>query len=84
MCLLPVADSHNLDGNPGIVVSWTTHNLLSLDWDRWDEYHGVQETVNSALAEVLEALGFQVSPFGTGGAWIVTGRRERPGQETTR
>jgi hypothetical protein len=24
---------------------------------------------------VLDALGFEVSPFGLGGAWIVTGRR---------
>jgi hypothetical protein len=31
--------------------------------------------MNGALAEVLDALGFQVWPFGLGGAWIVTGRR---------
>jgi len=31
--------------------------------------------MNGALAEVLDALGYQVSPFGLGGAWIVTGRR---------
>jgi tetratricopeptide (TPR) repeat protein len=30
---------------------------------------------NVALSEVLDALGFEVWPFGLGGAWIVTGRR---------
>ena len=31
--------------------------------------------MNGALSEVLDALGFEVWPFGLGGAWIVTGRR---------
>jgi hypothetical protein len=56
------------------VVSWTTHDLLSLGWDRWTEYHGAHEVMNGALAQVPEALGYQVWPFGLGGAWIVTGR----------
>jgi hypothetical protein len=30
--------------------------------------------VNGALAQVLDVLGYQVWPFGLGGAWIVTGR----------
>jgi hypothetical protein len=36
--------------------------------------------MNRALAEVLDALGFRVEPFGQGGASLVTGRRcaERP------
>lgn len=84
VCLLPGAHSQDPDGTSGIVVSWTTHNLLSLDWDRWDEYHGVQVTMNGVLAEVLGALGFQVSPFGVGGASIVTGYRPSPGQENVR
>jgi len=58
------------------VVSWTTHDLLSLDWYRWSEYHGAHEVMNGALARVLDALGYQVRPFGLGGAWIVTGRRD--------
>ena len=57
------------------VVSWTTHDLLSLDWDRWREYQGAHEVMHGALAGVLDALGFEVWPFGLGGAWIVTGRR---------
>ncbi len=31
--------------------------------------------MNGALSEVLDARGFEVSPFGLGGAWIVAGRR---------
>jgi hypothetical protein len=75
VCLLPVVPSHDPDGRGGIVVSWTTHNLLSLDWGRWAAYHGTQDVMNGALSEVLDLLGFQVSPFGVGGAWIVTGRK---------
>jgi hypothetical protein len=75
VCLLPVAPGHDPDGTGGVVVSWTTHNLLSLDWGRWLAYHGTQDAMNGALSEVLDGLGFQVSPFGVGGAWIVTGRK---------
>ena len=59
----------------GVVVSWTTHDLLSLDWCRWHEYHGTQKDMNGALGHVLGVLGvlgFQVAPFGSGGAHIVT------------
>ena len=43
---------------------------------------GAQGVMNGALSEVLDALGFEVSPFGLGGAWIVTGRSrdEEPGR----
>ena len=75
VCLVPVARGHDPDGRGGVVVSWTTHDLLSLDWDRWREYQGAQGVMNGALSEVLDALGFEVWPFGVGGAWIVTGRR---------
>jgi len=75
VCLLPVAAGHDPDGRGGVVVSWTTHDLLSLDWGRWLAYHGTQDVMNGALSEVLDGLGFQVSPFGVGGAWIVTGRK---------
>jgi hypothetical protein len=75
VCLLPVACGHDPGGRGEIVVCWTTHDLLSLDWDRGNEYHGTQDVMNGALAEVLGALGFQVWPFGLGGAWTVTGRK---------
>ncbi len=31
VCLVPVARGHDPDGRGGVVVSWNTHNLLSLD-----------------------------------------------------
>lgn len=49
-CLLPVAPFHDPGSRGGIAVSWTTHDLLSKDWDRWTEYHGAQEVMNGALA----------------------------------
>ena len=75
VCLLPVARGHDPGGRGGVVVSWTTHDLLSLDWDRWNEYHGAHEVMNGALGQVLDALGYQVWPFELGGAWIVTSRQ---------
>jgi hypothetical protein len=75
VCLLPVAPSHDPGGRRGVVVSWTTNNLLSLDWGRWVDYHCTHAVMNGALSEVLHGLGFQVSSFGVGGAWIVTGRK---------
>jgi hypothetical protein len=70
------------DGQGGIAVSWTTHNLLALDWERGRERQGTQEAMNSALASVLKALGCRVGPFGTGGASLVTEPR-RSGPMTT-
>jgi len=78
VCLLPVARSHDPNGNGGVMVSWTTHDLLSLNWDRWNAYHGTQEVMIGAMAKVLDALGFDRWPFGLGGAWIVTGHRADP------
>jgi hypothetical protein len=75
VCLVPVAGGHDPDGRGGVVVSWTTHDLLSLAWGRWREYQGAHSAMNAAPSEVLDALGFEVWPFGLGGAWIVTGRR---------
>jgi hypothetical protein len=72
VCVLPVPARHNPDGRGGIAVSWTTHNLLTLDWDRGREQHDTQQTMNSALASVLKALGYHVQPFGPGGASLVT------------
>ncbi len=33
--------------------------------------------MNVTLGRVLTAFGYQVAPFGSGGAWLVTGRRTR-------
>jgi hypothetical protein len=75
VCLLPVPSRHNPDGQGRIAVSWTTHNLLALDWDRGREHQDTQQAMNRALASVLKARGYQVRPFGTGGASLVIGRR---------
>jgi hypothetical protein len=76
VCLLPVAGGSSPTDGSGVVVSWTTHKLLSLDWDRWSEHQGVHVAMNRALAGVLDALGFCAQPFGQGGASLVTGRRD--------
>jgi len=60
-------------GNSGIAVSWTVHNLL--DPDRNGAYTATQQAMNTALGGVLRAFGYTVTPFGSGGAWLVTGRR---------
>lgn len=90
VCLLPTSSRYDPDSRDGIAVSWTTHDLLALDWDRGREYHGTQLTMNRALADVLTALGYEVRPFGTGGATLVIGserstsvatRRPRPSRQ---
>jgi hypothetical protein len=82
VCVLPIPSGHNPDGQGGIAVSWTTHNLLAMDWERGRERQGTQEAMNRALAGVLKALGYKVQPFGTGGASLVTEPR-RGGPLTT-
>ena len=79
VCLLAIP-AESGTGSSGIAVSWTTHNLL-LDWDRYGTYSGTQQAMNTALGGVLRAFGYPVTPFGSGGAWLVTGRR---GTETGR
>ena len=74
MCLLAVP-AESGTGSSGIAVSWTVHNLLLLDWDRYGTYTGTQQAMNTALGGVLRAFGYPVTPFGSGGAWLVTGRR---------
>jgi hypothetical protein len=84
VCLLPVTGWGSAGGQAGVAVSWTTHSLLSLDWDRWGEYRDVLEAMNGALAGVLNALGFCVEPFGPGGASLVAGRRDGDEPEAAR
>jgi hypothetical protein len=76
VCLLPVP-AESRAGRSGIAVSWTTHNLLLLDWDRYGPYAGTQQIMNAALGGILAAFGYAVAPFGSGGAWLVTGRRHQ-------
>jgi len=58
VCLLPAAAGHGPGSRTGVVVSWTTHDLLSLDWCRWPEYHGTQEVMNGALGSCAWCAGF--------------------------
>ena len=74
VCLLAVPPESGTC-NGGIAVSWTAHNLLRLDWDRYGTYTGTQQAMNTALGGVLRAFGYPIAPFGSGGAWLVTGRR---------
>ena len=74
VCLLAVPVESGT-GHGGIAVSWTAHNLLLLDWDRYGTYTGSQQAMNTALGGMLRAFGYPVTPFGSGGAWFVTGRR---------
>jgi hypothetical protein len=53
VCLPPVARIHDPGGKGGIVVSWTTH-------------HGAHAVMNGAVAQVLDALRYQLRPFGLG------------------
>ena len=75
VCLLAVP-AGLADGRAGIAVSWTAHNLLVLDWDRYGTYTGTQHAMNTALGGVLRAFGYLVTPFGSGSAWLVTGHRD--------
>ena len=75
VCLLAVP-AESGTGHGGIAV-WTAHNLLLPEWDRHGTYTGTQQFMNAALGGVLRAFGYPVIPFGSGGAWLVTGRRER-------
>ena len=65
------------DGHAGIAVSWTAHSLLLLDWDSYGTCTCtcIQQATDTALGGVLRAFGYLVTPFGSGGAWLVTGRR---------
>ena len=74
VCLLPI-HAESCTGRSGIAVSWTTHTLLLSDWARYHTYRGTQQIMNAALGGILRTFGYPVAPFGSGGAWLVTGHR---------
>ena len=74
VCLLAVP-AGLADGRAGVAVSWTAHNLLLLDWDRYGTCTCIRQAMNTAPGGVLRAFGDLVTPSGSGGAWLVTGRR---------
>jgi hypothetical protein len=83
VCLLPVRRSLVTGAVEGVVVTWTTRDLISLDEDRPAGYLRIHRVMNSVFGGLLAASGFLVVPFGNGGAWLVTGRRAA-GQEVVR
>ena len=76
ICLLPVSAGPDA-GRAGVVVSWSTHSLLLLDWDRYGTHVGIHQAINNAIGGILRAFGYETEPFGSGGAWLVTGRRHQ-------
>jgi hypothetical protein len=75
VCLLPVLAGSAV-GSEGVAVSWTTHNLL-LDWDRHGTHVGAQQAMKTAIGGILRAFRYVAEPFGSGGAWLVTGHRHQ-------
>jgi hypothetical protein len=76
VCLLPVpAEARTRQG--GISASWTSHDLLLRDQRRYRTYRDTHQAMNAALGHIQTAFGYQVciAPFGSGGAWLVTGHR---------
>ena len=76
VCLLQVPAGAGT-GQGGISVSWTTYDLLLRDQPRYNTYQDAHQAMNAVLGSVLTAFGYQLAPFGSGGAWLVTGRRSR-------
>jgi hypothetical protein len=57
----------------GIVVSWHQHDRMSEQRVRGMAMESVvQRTMNEAVADLLERMGFEVEPFGDGGRCQVT------------
>jgi hypothetical protein len=60
----------------GVLVSWRTHDRLSLHQARGGAASAtVQHSMNAAIAEILVNLGFVVEPSGAMGASLVTALR---------
>jgi hypothetical protein len=63
-------------GCAGVLVSWHQHDRMSGDQVRGaGTVIAVQRTMNGAVAECLEQLGFLVAPFGLSGCSLVTDAR---------
>ena len=48
-----------------------------LDLDRYGTCTGTRQAMNTAIGGNLRAFGYPPGPFGSGGAWLVTGHREQ-------
>jgi hypothetical protein len=70
VCLIPESASG------GLLVSWRTHDRMSLHHLRGAAAHDtVQQSMNAAVADILWNLGFVVEPFGAAGSLLVTALR---------
>jgi hypothetical protein len=61
----------------GVIVTWTTHDVLALDAGRYVVNRDVHDLMNFVLGDVLSTLGWDVRDFGRAGATIVVGRRSQ-------
>jgi hypothetical protein len=62
----------------GVVVSWHQHERMSAQQARGTTVTAaVQSTMNAAVAELLEGMGFEVEPFTSTGSLLVTDIRGR-------
>ena len=59
-------------GTGGVIITWTTHDVLVQDLTRASDNAGVHEVMNYAVADVLRELGWKVDGFGEATAHIVT------------
>jgi hypothetical protein len=56
----------------GILVTWRQHDRMSLERVRGEVVEAaVERTMNAAIADVLTAMGFPVTPVGTSGCHLV-------------
>ncbi|MFQ1003192.1 hypothetical protein [Modestobacter sp. SSW1-42] len=63
-------------GCDGVLVSWHQHDRMSRDQVRGaDAVTAVQRTMNAAVAQCLETLGFLVAPVGSAGCSLVIDAR---------
>jgi hypothetical protein len=63
-------------GCAGVLISWHQHDRMSREQVRGaGMVTAVQQTMNAAVAECLEQLGFLVAPFGPSGCSLVTDAR---------
>jgi hypothetical protein len=76
VCLMPVPAEFGTCRS-GMAVSWTTRDLLLLDWDRHGIYRRAFQLMNSAPGGVLDPFGFRVQHLGTDDAWLVAGHRDQ-------
>jgi hypothetical protein len=57
----------------GVLVTWHQHDRMSVQQVRGAAVEAVvQRTMNTAIAELLRATGFEVEPFGSSDCWMVT------------